>query len=353
MGPAKVPGSEGASPPSDPLSDLLSSSKDETGGSSYETEQELERLLVNPVHSMDNAHNFNVGAPLTIPAPSSSAPPAVPGLWGLTPSQDTSNIHTPLGTIPGLPANLGPNPDTGSFPTPPTTSLSARGSVQTEQNSLHASAPGQPHYVATNQASQPFNLGGSLNTNSTSLPVVPNHYGPISHPTVTSMAIPQPVTHSESASLAVPVPSGPQALYYGRNSGFNVPTLPLTNTNLASVQQVHWAKVNGVYTQIPFPQHPISLPFCPPTGPTTISTNVHPFTGGQPPLMTYSIVNPAHHAQGPSVSLSLATASVPSVAPTTTTSLPVLSAPPTICNPSVGAPEFYPPPEPQTPFYSS
>merc|ERR1711860_121308 len=66
-GPAKVPGSDGASPPSDPLSDLLTSPKDETGGSSYETEQELERLLVNPVHSMDNAPNFHAGAPLTIP----------------------------------------------------------------------------------------------------------------------------------------------------------------------------------------------------------------------------------------------------------------------------------------------
>merc|ERR1711911_293473 len=106
QGSAKTLGSEGASPPSDPLSDLLSSSKDEAGGSSYETEQELERLLVNPVHSMDNAHNFNVGTPLTIPAPSSSAPPAIPGLWGLPPSQDTSNIHAPLGTIPGLPPHL-------------------------------------------------------------------------------------------------------------------------------------------------------------------------------------------------------------------------------------------------------
>merc|ERR1711860_209164 len=57
--------------------------------------------------------------------------------------------------------NLGPNPDTGSFPTPPTTSLSARGSGQTEQNSLSASAPGQPHYVDTNQAAHHFNLGGS------------------------------------------------------------------------------------------------------------------------------------------------------------------------------------------------
>merc|ERR1711860_387228 len=157
------------------------------------------------------------------------------------------------------------------------------------------------------------------------------------------MAIPPLVIHSEPASLAVPVPSGPQALYYGRNSGFNVPTLPLTNTNLASAQQVHWAKVNGVYTQIPFPQQPISLPFCPSTGPTTISTNVHPFTGGQPPLMTYSIVNPVHHAQGHGVSLSLATASAPSVAPATTTSLPVLSAPPP------PPPPRTPPPPPRTP----
>merc|ERR1711911_446258 len=152
-GPAKVPGSDGASPPSDPLSDLLTSPKDETGGSSYETEQELERLLVNPVHSMDNAPNFHAGAPLTIPAPSSSAPPAGPGLWGFTPSQDTPNIQAPLGTIQGLPTNLGLNPGSVHPSTPPTTSMSTRGSGQTEPNSLNAHAPGQSQYMANYQAS--------------------------------------------------------------------------------------------------------------------------------------------------------------------------------------------------------
>merc|ERR1711911_512195 len=347
-GSVKILGSDGASPPSDPLSDLLMPPKDETGGSSYETEQELERLLVNPVHSMDNAPNFNAGAPLTIPAPSSSAPPAGPGLWGFTPSQDTSNIQAPLGTIQGLPTNLGLNPESGHLPTPPTTSMSTRGPGQTEQNSLNAHAPGQSQYMANYQASQPFNLGGPLNTNSIGYPVIPTHQGPLSNPNTTSMAVPPLVLHSETASLVVPMPSAPQTTYHGRNPGFNIPTLPFPTTNLAPTQQIHWAKVNGMYTQVPFPQQPLSLPFCPTTRSTTISTNVHPFTGGQPPLMTYSIVNPVPLAQGQGTSLSVASVSTPSVAPTTTASLPVLSAPPAICNPPVGAPESYPPPEPQS-----
>ena len=348
-GSCKTLAPEDATPPSDPLSDLLATAKDETGGSNYETEQELERLLVNPAHSMDHAPHFNVGTTLTIPAPSSSAPPAGPGLWGPVQSQDAPDIHAPLGTIPGVPTSLGLHTETGPLPPPPATSQSARGPDPTELNSLNASAPGPIHYGVTNQTSPPFTLGGPLNSNLASYPAIPSHNVPPSHMGATSMAINSLALPSEPASMAVPASSGPHVLYYGRSHGPPVPPLPITNTNLASTQQAHWAKINGAYTQVPVPQQPVSLPFCPSSGPTTIMTQMHPFTGGQTPFMTYSLINPMHPAQGPSVQPGLAAASAPPVALATTASMTTTSVPASAGNPAVGATDSSKPPEHQNP----
>merc|ERR1711911_410083 len=92
-------------------------------------------------------------------------------------SQDTPNIQAPLGTIQGLPTNLGLNPESVCPSTPPTTSMSTRGPGQTEQNGFNAHASGQSQYMANYQASPPFNLGGPLNTNSLGYPVIPAHQG--------------------------------------------------------------------------------------------------------------------------------------------------------------------------------
>merc|ERR1711860_461368 len=185
---------------------------------------------------MDNTNNPNIGAPLNIPAPSSSAPPAGPGLWGHAPSKETSNVHAPLGTIPGQYSNLGLNPETGHLLTPPTTSQSARVSGQTEQYSLNALVPGQPPNMTANQVVPPFNLVGSTNTNPVNYPAIPIHHTPISNSNTTSTVLPPFVVHPESAALAVPATSGQQAFDYGHNSGLSIPPLPLPSTSLVSTQ---------------------------------------------------------------------------------------------------------------------
>ena len=144
--------------------------------------------------------------------------------------------------------------------------MSTRGPGQTEQNGLNAHAPGQSQYMANYQASPPFNLGGPLNTNSIGYPVIPTHQGPLSNPNTTSMAVPPLVLHSEPALPGCAYALCTADYHHGRNPGFNIPTLPFPTTNLAPMQQVHWAKVNGMYTQVLSPSNLLAYLSVPPQG---------------------------------------------------------------------------------------
>ena len=344
------PGSERNTSPSDPLNDFLSAQKDETMESNYENDQEFECLFDNPVLPLNNPDTFNGGTSPPIPAPSSSAPPAGPGLWGHTPSNDPPATNILNGTLPGPYPDPGPNPGTIVHShAPPIMSQSARVPGQMEQNLTNATISGPPPNVVTNQVGPPFNFVGSANTNPVSYPAFQILHTPVSSLTPTSTVPPQFIINPEPVSSTVPATSVPPTFDHGRNPGLTIPSLPIPSTNLASAQHAQWAKVNGVFTQIPIHHQPISYSFGSTPGLTTVTTNTHQLTAGHPPFMTYGLVNPIHHTQGNSLPLGLATASAPSVASAITSTLPVgppLTVPSTVYHPSLGAKETSHPPEP-------
>ena len=132
-------GSECKTSQSDPLNDLLSAPEDETMDSNYENDQEFQCLFNNPILPLNNSDTFSGETLSPTPAPSSSAPPAGPGLWSHTPLNDLPVSNTLNGILSGPPSASGPNSGTVvHFHAPPTMSQSARVPGQMEQNLTNA-----------------------------------------------------------------------------------------------------------------------------------------------------------------------------------------------------------------------